>query len=117
MRFAALFGRTSSSRQQFRGRLIRPPHVMSTTRDGETVLLDTVRGRYHTLNAVGTRVWELLADGTTLEEIVGTVRREYDVPLVGGVDPVEPDVTTLLTHLRAAGLLVTDPVGGVRRES
>jgi hypothetical protein len=90
---------------------------MSTTRDGETVLLDTVRGRYHTLNEVGTRVWELLADGTTLDEIVATIRREYDVPLVGGVDPVEQDVTTLLTHLRAAGLLISAPPTGVRRES
>jgi hypothetical protein len=114
MRFAARFARASSPRADFGGRLIRPLHVMSTTRDGETVLLDTVRGHYHTLNDVGTRVWEMLADGTTLDVIVGTIRREYDIPLVGGVDPVEQDVTTLLRHLRAAGLLITEPSGTAR---
>ena len=95
----------------FRGRLARPLHVMSATRGGETVLLDPVRGRYHTLNEVGARVWELLADGTTLEAIVATVRAEYDVPCTAGVDPVEQDVTTLLRHLRAAGLLILEPPG------
>ena len=93
----------------FRGRLVRPVHVMSATRGGETVLLDPVRGRYHTLNDVGARVWELLADGTTLEAIVATIRAEYDVPQVGGVDPVEQDVTTLLRHLRVASLLIMEP--------
>jgi hypothetical protein len=84
---------------------------MSATRGGETVLLDPVRGRYHTLNDVGARVWELLADGTTLDAIVGTIRAEYDVPRVGVVDPVERDVTTLLRHLRAAGLLAQETSG------
>jgi hypothetical protein len=84
---------------------------MSATRGGETVLLDPARGRYHTLNDVGARVWELLADGTTLDAIVGTIRAEYDVPLVAGVDPVDQDVTTLLRHLRAAGLLILETPG------
>lgn len=108
MRFVERFTRRGPVDVDLRGRLGRPAHIMSTTRQGETVLLDTVRGRYHTLNDVGTRVWELLADGTTLDAIVARVRREYDVPRVGGVDPVEQDVRTLLTHLRAAGLLVTE---------
>ena len=113
MRFAERFirGRTSGPGTAFRGRLVRPPHVMSATRGGETVLLDPVRGRYHTLNNVGARVWELLADGTTLEAIVGTIRAEYDVPRVGELDPVEQDVTTLLRHLRAAGLLIQETSG------
>lgn len=101
----------------FRGRLVRPIHVMSATRGGETVLLDPVRGRYHTLNDVGARVWELLADGTTLEAIVATIRSEYDVPRVGGVDPVEQDVTTLLRHLRAAGLLILEMPGSAHERT
>jgi hypothetical protein len=111
MRFVDRFIRRSAGGSDFRGRLVRPLHVLSATRGGETVLLDPVRGRYHTLNDVGARVWELLADGTTLEAIVGTIRAEYDVPRVGGVDPVEQDVTTLLRHLRAAGLLIMETSG------
>jgi hypothetical protein len=89
---------------------------MAATRAGETVLLDPVRGRYHTLNDVGTRVWELLADGTTLEAIAGTIRTEYDVPHVGDGDLVEQDVTILLRHLRAAGLLIQE-IPGATHES
>jgi hypothetical protein len=111
MRFVDRFIRRSARGSDFQGRLVRPVYVMSATRGGETVLLDPVRGRYHTLNEVGARVWELLADGTTLEAIVGTIRSEYDVPLVSGVDPVEQDVTTLLRHLRAAGLLILESSG------
>ncbi len=112
MRFVERFTRRRAPRAapdaDFGGRLVRPLHVMSATRGGETVLLDPVRGRYHTLNDVGARVWELLADGTTLAVIVATIRAEYDVPRVGGVDPVEQDVTTLLRHLRIAGLLILE---------
>lgn len=111
MRFVERFIRRSAPGAEFDGRLVRPLHVMSATRGGETVLLDPVRGRYHTLNDVGARVWELLADGTTLEAIVGTIRAEYDVPRVAGVDPVEQDVTTLLRHLRVAGLLILETSG------
>jgi hypothetical protein len=111
MRFLERLIRRPMSAAAFRGRLARPLHVMSATRGGETVLLDPLRGRYHTLNDVGARVWELLADGTTLAAIVGTIRAEYDVPRVGGVDPVEQDVMTLLRHLRAAGLLMMETSG------
>jgi Coenzyme PQQ synthesis protein D (PqqD) len=104
-------GVPSGPAADFRGRLVRPVHVMSATRGGETVLLDPLRGRYHTLNDVGARVWDLLADGTTFEAIVGTIRAEYDVPRVGDVDPVEQDVTTLLRHLRAADLLIQETSG------
>ena len=112
MRFVERFIRRPVAGSDFRGRLARPMHVMSATRGGETVLMDPVRGRYHTLNEVGARVWELLADGTTLEAIVATIRAEYDVPCTAGVDPVEQDVTTLLRHLRAAGLLILESAGG-----
>ncbi len=111
MRFVDRIIRRSTRGSDFQGRLVRPVHVMSATRGGETVLVDPVRGRYHTLNEVGARVWELLADGTTLEAIVGTIRAEYDVPRMGDVDPVEQDVTTLLRHLQAAGLLIQESPG------
>jgi hypothetical protein len=115
MRFVERFTRQAAPRTasaaDLRGRLARPLYVMSSTRAGETVLLDPVRGRYYTLNDVGTRVWELLANGTTLEGIIRTIRAEYAVPRMGDVDPVEQDVTTLLQHLRAAGVLITEKEG------
>ncbi len=53
----------------------RPLHVMSATRGGGTVLLDPVRGRYHTLNDVGARVWGAVAERDDAQTIVGTPGR------------------------------------------
>ncbi len=86
-------------------RLTRASHVTSATRNGETVLLDIRRGRYHTLNAVGSRVWELLASGTTREAIVHAIRDEYVMPAGVPPDQVDRDVTAMLGALHAAGLL------------
>jgi hypothetical protein len=89
-------------------RLTRAAHVVSTTQGDETILLDPRRGQYHTLNQVGGTVWGLLATGTSVDEIVDAINREYDVPPDAPVDGVRRDVTGLLTALDAAGLLSTD---------
>jgi hypothetical protein len=89
--------------------LRQAPHVVATTQGESTVLLDVHRGRYHTLNAVGGRVWELLASGTTHAAIVRVLRAEYVIEPEGAEDRVGRDVTQLLGQLRSAGLLVEDP--------
>ena len=53
-------------------------HV-STTVDGETVLLNTNRGTYQGLSGVGPRVWELIQEPTAVEAVVDTIAAEYDV--------------------------------------
>jgi len=40
--------------------------------------LDT--SRYYGLNRVGSRVWELLAQPTTVAELCATLQQEYAVP-------------------------------------
>ena len=87
------------------GRLCRAPHVLATAQGDEVVLFDTARERYYTLNAVGTRVWELLAEPTTLASLAAAIRREFAVPADGADDPVEGDLTRLLRELRSAGML------------
>lgn len=57
-----------------------PAHVMSREMGGETVLLDLSQGAYYSLNGVGSRVWELLAEGMTLAEVSETLLAEYEVP-------------------------------------
>ncbi|HWW87529.1 MAG TPA: PqqD family protein [Vicinamibacterales bacterium] len=88
-------------------RFQRAPHVASTRHGAETILLDVKRERYHTLNDVGTRIWELLAGGATLSTIVEVIRKEYEVPTAAGADQLEQDVTLLLKQLYGAGLLVS----------
>lgn len=88
--------------------LTRSPHVTSTTERGETVLLDLGNGKYHVLNEVGTRLWELVAKGATFDSIVQVIRAEYALPLDAPSDLVERDVSTLIVRLRDLGLLVID---------
>ena len=67
----------------------------------EMVLLDYDRGIYYGLNPVGARVWQLLRDGSTLEEIIAQLTDEYDVAPA----TLEADVAALLRDLEAKELV------------
>jgi hypothetical protein len=54
--------------------------VMTRDLGGETVILNLAQGAYHSLNAVGSRVWQLIAEGLTLGEICQAMLAEYEVP-------------------------------------
>ena len=47
--------------------------------DGEAVLLDLASGTYFGLDAVGTRIWELLDQRQPLAAILDAILDEYDV--------------------------------------
>lgn len=74
---------------------------LSTTIDGETVILDTAAGRYYGFNEVGTFVWESLQDPRTVADLCETVVAEYEV----GYDRCRDDVDDLLTELTDKGLV------------
>ncbi len=76
--------------------------------DGEAVLLDFASGRYFGLNAVGTRIWTLLASGASVDVAVAAVAAEFDAP----ADEVARDVDDLIAELLSRGLLVSDPAPG-----
>ena len=48
--------------------------------DGEAVILNVDNGYYYSLNEVGTRVWENINKGKSLEEIISLLKKEYQVP-------------------------------------
>ena len=77
------------------------PHVVWARQADATVLLDAERGRYYTLNEVAGRIWELLAAGEPVIEILGCLRDEFEVE--GSV--LEADVATLLASLLEARLI------------
>ena len=53
--------------------------ISAATLDEETVLMSTEGNRYFSLNALGTDIWELLAQPRTAPEIVETIQANYDV--------------------------------------
>ena len=79
-----------------------PTGAVATTLQGETIILDPDASKYFSLSGVGTRVWELLQEGTTAGSLVQTITAEYDV------DPATcaRDVERVLRELRQEGLLM-----------
>ena len=68
---------------------------------GETVLLDLASEQYFGLDAVGTRIWQLLGEGADRETVVDVLHEEYDVRR----ETLAEDVAKLLDELAEAGLI------------
>lgn len=100
-------GMSQVSRTVHYSERFRPyPHVVWVRQDDATVLLDAERGRYYTLNEVAGRVWELLAAGEPVLEVLTSLRDEFDAPAT----VLETDVAALLEELLVAGLIERVPV-------
>jgi hypothetical protein len=80
---------------------LRTADVAARTIDGETILLDLRGSRYLSVTGVGTRIVELLATETTLDDLVTTIADEYD----SGEEVIRTDAERFVGKLRAAGLL------------
>ena len=74
---------------------------MSSRVEGETILLDLSSGLYFGLDATGSRIWEALQEGPTLDELVQDLRQEYEVDS----DRLRREVSTLLEELQDHGLV------------
>jgi hypothetical protein len=68
---------------------------------GEAAILNLKSGVYYGLNTVGARIWSLIQEPRTVENIRDTILNEYDV------DPerCESDLLQLLQQLAAEGLI------------
>jgi hypothetical protein len=75
--------------------------------EGEAVILDLGSGTYFGLNAVGTRVWQLVEAGQGEADIVNTLAAEYAADRA----TIARDVARLLGELRARRLIEADEPG------
>jgi hypothetical protein len=78
-----------------------PPQVMARTVGEETVILDLATGTYFGLDPVGARIWELLGEGKTLDEICDQMLEEYEVSR----EELERDTLKLAQDLAGQGLI------------
>lgn len=78
--------------------------VLSTTIDGETVILHKGVERYYGLNDVGTFIWKLLEEPRTVEEICEEVMNEYDV----GYQRCKNDVEDIVSEMNKKELIQFD---------
>ena len=77
------------------------PSVIARELSGETVLLNLESGIYYGLDAVGTRVWQLLVQGCTIAGVCETMLDEYEVE----PDVLRGDVVRLVGDLRDRGIV------------
>ena len=75
--------------------------VLAQELNAETVLLDLASESYFGLDAVGTRVWQLLNEGQGRSALGATLLDEYEVEREG----LERDIYELIERLKGAGLI------------
>ncbi len=68
---------------------------------GETVILDLESECYFGLDAVGTRIWQLLRDSGELRTVYNTLLEEYDVE----APRLRADLESLIIDACARGLI------------
>ena len=79
---------------------IRPGVVFEMV-DSEAVLLNLESSTYYKLNPLGARIWQLLLNEPTAEQVAEQVQREYQV----GDDELRRDLSALLAELEEARLV------------
>lgn len=80
---------------------LRSSDISARTIGDETIVLSLPTSRYFTITGVGTRVFELLAEDASLDELVGTITEEYEVEPA----TARRDIEAFLDRLRDAQLL------------
>ena len=92
------------------------PGQVSTDVDGHVVIMQVAQGEYLGLDKVGARIWELVREGGTLEEMEATLVEEYEVE----PERCRRDLRRLIDELEERELVEVypaDSVAGGRRTS
>lgn len=84
-----------------RPRIIRCEDLLQADVNGEIVALHIEKGQCFGMNGVASRVWEILAEATTPEQICERLCAEYEVQ----PDVCRLEVDALLNELQAEGLI------------
>ena len=77
------------------------PDVLHQELGGETVLLNLANESYFGLDEVGTRVWQVLGETNSANDVVSRLVAEFDVT----VEQLRQDVERLIIELADAGLV------------
>ena len=84
------------------------PSVIYRELDGEVVLLNLQSGVYYGLDAVASRVWQLLMQSRGVDEVCAILLDEYDVD----AQTLRADVDRLVDDLSDKGLVGAAPGEG-----
>jgi coenzyme PQQ synthesis protein D (PqqD) len=86
------------------GKVSRKADCVAATVADELVVMSVDLGRYFGLNLTAARVWELLEEPRTVDELCESLAQEYEVER----GTCELEITALLEDLRKEGLVTFD---------
>ena len=89
----------------FSERAVVPSNVLIRFLDQESVLLNLDTERYFGLDAVGTRMWQLVTSAPTVDAALLQLVEEYDA----SPETLRSDLNGLLQHLVENGLIAMQP--------
>lgn len=81
--------------------LQRAADVFAAPLEDDTLLLNVTTGRYHGLNPVAARIWDLLADPISEDQLIDRLLEEFEVT----PEACRAEVAAFLASLRERGLL------------
>lgn len=81
---------------------IRNKNTLSGSLQDELVMMDLDRGKYFSLNPVATRIWTLLENPLTIDELCRILTDEYNVD----IEQCRAEVREHLTEMTGAGLIL-----------
>lgn len=53
--------------------------IDTTDLNGDKVMMDLEKGRYFSLNSVGSRIWELIEEPVEVNKVVDSLLEEYEI--------------------------------------
>ena len=80
----------------------RNHEIDATDLDGEKVMMDLDKGQYFMLNEVGGDIWELTEKPISVQNIMESLRKEYEV----SAEECEHAVKEFLLHMHHANLVM-----------
>jgi hypothetical protein len=107
-------GPSAPARNVPRGRYLRNPDITETKVGEEHFLADSEGAAIHNLNAVGSALWQLMAEPRTVDELVNPLHAAF--PQVSRTQ-IEQDVRALLKGLMAKRLVMAGSEETGKRQS
>lgn len=75
--------------------------LLTTEVDGELIAMSVDKGTCYGLNSIGTRIWALIAEPRSIDDLCDRLLTEFDVE----EEVCRREVVDLLERLRAEGLV------------
>ena len=85
----------------FEMKVRQQPGNIESNMGGDKVMMNINNGKYYNLGSIGGRIWELVKNPITVQQVVSELIAEYDV----GQVECEQQVLSFLDHLYDEGLI------------